>query len=174
MTYKYPLLSDIAIQINFWIIAYVLFFVILYFISKAVTSLYPHKVDVNIGENLIVAIIAAIIFGAILGVVDFFVEKKLKRKSLGVEILIKGILYLATWYFVTFIGFTIGTSMDAKFVDSPILKYTELFSGNMFYVSSIYTAVMIVVITFIKQMNKKFGPGVLIPMFFGKYRKPTV
>jgi len=160
--------------VNFWIIAYVLFFILIYYISKAVTSLYPQQVEVNIGENLIVAIIAAIIFGAILGVVDFFGEKKLKGKSLGIEILIKGILYLATWYFVTFIGFTIGSSMDAKFVEGPILKYTELFSGNMFYVSSIYTAVMIVVITFIKQMNKKFGPGVLIPMFFGKYRKPTV
>ena len=32
--------------------------------------------------------------------------------------------------------------------------------------------VMAGVISFINQMNKKFGPGVLLPMLFGKYRKP--
>ena len=169
-----PLLSDILIQINFWVIAYVIFFILLYFISLAVTSLYSQTVEVSIGENIVVAIIAAVFFGAILGVIDFFIEKKLRGKSLGIEILTKGVLYLATWYLVTFIGYTIGTSMDAKFVDSPILKYTELFSGNIFYASSIYTAVMIVIISFIKQMNNKFGPGILIPMLLGKFRKPSV
>jgi adenylate cyclase len=171
---KYPLLSDIGTQINFWVIAYLLFFILLYFFSKAITSLYPQEAEVNIVENIIVAIIAAAVFGAILGIVDFFVEKKLRGKSLGIEILIKGVLYLATWYFVTFIGFAIGTTMDAKFINNPILRYTDLFSKNMFFASSIYTAVMIVIISFIKQMNNKFGPGVLIPMLLGKFRKPRV
>jgi adenylate cyclase len=171
---RFPLLSDILIQINFWVIAYIIFFILLYFISKAVTSLYPQTVKVSIGENIVVAIIAAVIFGTILGIIDFFIEKKLRGKSLGIEILVKGVLYLATWYLVTLIGFTIGTSMDAKFVDSPILKYTEIFSGNMFYASSVYTAVIVVIISFIKQMNNKFGPGILIPMLLGKFRKPSV
>jgi adenylate cyclase len=110
----------------------------------------------------------------VLGVVDFFVEKKLRGKSLGIEILIKGVLYLATWYLVTFIGYAIGSAMDAKFVDNPILQYTELFAGNMFFASSIYTVVMIVIISFIKQMNNKFGPGILIPMLLGRFRKPRI
>jgi adenylate cyclase len=33
---------------------------------------------------------------------------------------------------------------------------------------------MIVIISFIKQMNNKFGPGVLIPMLLGKFRKPRI
>ena len=150
---RHPLLSDIGIQINFWIIAYLFFFVLLYFLSKAITSLYPQTVEISMGENIIVAIVAAVIFGAILGIIDFSIEKKLRGKSLGIEILIKGILYLATWYLVTFIGYAIGSAMDAKFVDNPILNYTELFAGNMFYASSFYTGVMIVIISFIKQMN---------------------
>lgn len=174
IVYKYPLLSDIALQINFWIIAYVLFFVILYFISKAITSLYPQEVEVYLGENIVVALIAAIPFGAFLGIIDFFVEKRLRGRSLGIEILIKGVLYLAAWYLVGLIAYTIGTAMEARFVDSPVLKYTELFSGNVFYATSIYTAIMIIIISFIKQMNKKFGPGVLMPMLFGKFRKPGV
>jgi adenylate cyclase len=171
---RHPLIADILTQINFWIIAYIIFFTILFFVSKAITSLYPQEVEVYLWENILVAVIAANIFGAILGTVDFFVERKLRGKSLGIEILIKGILYLATWYFIGFIGFTIGTSIDAKFVDSPLLTYTEFFSGNMFIAASIYTATIIIIITFIKQMNNKFGPGILVPMFLGKFRKPRI
>jgi len=174
IAYKYPLLSSIGMQINFWIIAYIIFFLLLYFISKAVTSLYPQRVEVYLGENIIVALIAAIIFGTILGIVDFFVEKRLRGKSLGVEMLTKGFLYLAAWYVVGFISYMVGTAMQARFVDSPILKYSELFSGNIFYATSIYTVVMIIIISFITQMNHKFGPGVLIPMLLGKFRTPSV
>jgi adenylate cyclase len=171
---QHPLLSDIGIQINFWIIAYVLFFLMLYYISKAVTSLYPQKVGVSLGENIIVGIIAAIIFGTALGIIDFFVEKKLRGKSIGIEILVKSVLYLATWYLVGLIGYTIGKSMDAKLVESPLLDYSDFFAGYMFIATSIYTGVMIIIITFIKQMNKKFGPGILIPMLLGRFRRPSV
>jgi len=171
---RYRLLSDIATQINFWIIAYLAFFVIIYFVTKAVTSLYPQKVEVYIGENIIVAIIVGIIFGSILGLVDYLVDKKLRGRSLGIEILIKSVLYFGAWYLVVLIGYGIGTHMEAQFVYSPLVKYTEVFTGNVFYASTIYTAIMIVVISFIKQMNAKFGPGVLIPMFLGKFRKPRI
>ncbi|MBT8380069.1 MAG: adenylate/guanylate cyclase domain-containing protein [Ignavibacteria bacterium] len=171
---RHPLIADILTQINFWIIAYIIFFTILFFVSKAITSLYPQKVEVYLWENILVAVIAATILGALLGTVDFFVERKLRGKSLGIEILVKGVLYLATWYFIGFVGYTIGTSMDTKFVDSPLLTYTEFFSGNMFIAASIYTATIIVIITFIKQMNNKFGPGILIPMFLGRFRKPRI
>ena len=170
--FRYRLLSDIATQINFWIIAYLIFFILIYFITKAVTSLYPQKVDVYIGENMIVAVIVGIIFGLILGLIDYFADKKLRGRSLGIEILIKSVLYFGAWYLVVLIGYGIGTHIEAQFVDSPLVKYTEVFTGNVFYASTIYTAIMIVVISFIKQMNAKFGPGILIPMLLGRYRNP--
>lgn len=169
---RYRFILDIGTQINFWIIAYLVFFIIIYFITKAVTSLYPEKAEVYIGENIVVAIIVGIIFGTILGIADYFVDKKIRGRSLGVEIIIKGVLYLAAWYLVSVIGYRIGTFIEAEFVDSPLIKYTELFAGNIFLAATIYTAVMIVVITFIKQMNTKFGPGILIPMLLGRFRKP--
>ena len=70
------------------------------------------------------------------------------------------------------IGYGIGTHIQAQFVESPLVKYTEVFTSNVFYASTIYTAIMIIVISFIKQMNAKFGPGILIPMLLGKYRNP--
>jgi len=91
IAYKHPLLTNIGIQINFWIIAYVIYFLLLFFISKALTSLYPQKVETYLGENIIVAIIAAIIFGTILGIVDLFIVEfldsiKLKGKEQEVKL----------------------------------------------------------------------------------------
>ena len=74
---KHPLLSEIGVQVNFWIIAYVLFFIIIHYFTQAVTSLYPQKVGIFPGEILFAGIIAAIIFGIIIGTIDFFIEKKL-------------------------------------------------------------------------------------------------
>jgi adenylate cyclase len=161
-------------QVNFWIIAYLFYFIIIYFVTKAVTSLYPQKVEVYIGENIVVAIIVGIIFGSILGIVDYFTDKKLHGRSLGVEIIIKGVLYLGAWYLVVFIGYAIGSHIQAQFVDSSFVTYTEVFTANVFYAASIYTAIMIIVISFIKQMNLKFGPGVLIPMLLGRFRNPRI
>lgn len=171
---RYRLLLDIGTQINFWMIAYIVFFILIYFITKAVTSLYSQQAKVYIGENIIVAIIAGIIFGSILGIVDYFVDKKIRGKSLGIEILIKTVFYIAAWFLVVFIGVGIGTSLESVFVDSPLINYTQLFTTNIFYAASIYTTMMIPVISFIKQMNTKFGPGILIPMLLGKFRKPQV
>lgn len=41
-----------------------------------------------------------------------------------------------------------------------------------YWITLIYTFAMAMVISFINQMNKKFGPGVLIPLLLGKYRNP--
>lgn len=171
---RYRFLSDIATQINFWVIAYLVFFIIIYFITKAVTSLYPQKVEVYIGENIIVAIIVGVIFGSALGIVDYFIEKKFRGQSFGFEILTKAIFYSGVWYLVGYVGYLVGTFIKAEFVNSPLIRYTELFAGNVFYAASIYTSVMIVVISFIKLMNTKFGPGILIPMLLGKFRKPRI
>lgn len=171
---RYRFILDIGTQVNFWIIAYLIFFVLLYFITKAVTSLYPHKVEVYIGENIIIAIIAGIIFGSTLGIIDYFADKELRGKSLGIEILIKGMLYVGAWFLVVYTGYAIVTSLEADFLDSPLIKYTELFTGNIFYASTIYTFMMVIVITFIKQMNTKFGPGIIIPMLLGKFRRPRI
>ena len=56
----------------------------------------------------------------------------------------------------------------------PQLHIPMIFFSNMGITSSIYVIVMIVGISFIKQMNNKFGPGIILPMLFGKYRKPRV
>jgi adenylate cyclase len=56
-------------------------------------------------------------------------------------------------------------------------NYTELLDSpvtwtSLFWSLLIYTAFMAAIISFINQMNNKFGPGILIPLMLGKYRSP--
>ncbi len=171
---RHPLLSNIGIQITFWVFAFIFFFLLVYFTSKAVAGLFPTKTTVHISENIMIAVFGAVIFGTFLGIIDYFVDKRFRQRSLGLEVFVKVILYSATWFSVGTIVSRIGLAFEAKFVESPLLEYTSNFYSNMGFSSSIYTIVMIMIISFIRQMNNKFGPGVLLPMLFGKYSKPRV
>lgn len=171
---KHPLLSDISTQIAFWIVAFVLYFVLVNFISKAVTSLFSIDATVHVSQNILIAILGAIIFGSLLGIIDFYVERRFRRRSFGLEIIIKISLYIITWFTVGTIVRTIGFALEAKFIDGSFLEYTQIFFKNMGLSSSIYTIFMILLMSFIKQMNNRFGPGIILPMLLGKYRKPSV
>jgi len=150
------------------------FFELVNFISKAVTSLFPTEVTVHISENIIIAVFGAIIFGTFLGLIDYFVDKRLRKRSFELDVIVKVVLYSATWFSVGTIISRIGLALEANFVESPFLQYTSNFYSNMGIASSIFTIVMILIISSIKQMNNKFGPGVILPMLLGKYRKPRV
>ena len=174
MGLRHPLFSDIATQIAFWVIVYILYFFIVNFISKAVTSLFNLEAKVHMTENILIAVIGAVIFGTFLGLIDFYVERKLVRRSLGLEVLVKIFFYAVTWFIVVSITRAIGFALEARFIESSIVGYTHEFFSNMGLAYTVYTIIMIFIISFIKQMNNKFGPGVILPMILGKYRKPRV
>jgi len=123
---------------------------------------------------MLIAVFGAIIFGTLLGLVDFLIDRKFRIRSFGLEIFIKIMLYTTTWFIVGLIVSRIGLALQANFVEGSILKYNSTFYFNMGISFSIYIFVMIIVISFIKEMDDKFGPGIILPMLLGKYRKPRV
>jgi adenylate cyclase len=169
---RHPLLADIGIQITYWVFAFLLYFTLVNFISKAVASLFDLQAKVHVSENIMIAMIGAIIFGTILGLIDHFIEKRFVRRSLGTELIVKFSLYAITWFTVAGVTRLIGIALEARFIDNADVLYTSNFFSNFATSSTIYVTVMIAGISFIKQMNNKFGPGIIIPMLLGKYRKP--
>ncbi|MDX1699255.1 MAG: adenylate/guanylate cyclase domain-containing protein [Melioribacteraceae bacterium] len=169
---RYPLLTDIGLQIIFWIIAFLLYFTLVNFIAKAVSSLFDTNTIVHISENILIALIGAVVFGILLGMIDFYVERRLRRRSFGLELLVKFSLYVITWFAVGVLTRNIGVALEAKFIEGTPLEYGQMFFRNMGTASSIYAVAMIMVISFIKQMNTKFGPGIILPMILGRYRHP--
>ena len=54
---RHPLLADIGTQIVYWVLAFVLFFVLVNFLSKAVASLFNQEAKVHMSENIVIALI---------------------------------------------------------------------------------------------------------------------
>jgi adenylate cyclase len=169
---KYPLLSDIGTQITYWIFAFTLYFTLVNHISKAVASLFDLNAKTHMTENIIIAVIGGVVFGSVLGLVDHYIERKFVRRSLGLELLVKYFLYAIAWFILMNVARNVGIAIEAKFIDNAAVNYTSQFFSNMGISTTIYTMVMMAGISFIKQMNNKFGPGIILPMLWGKYRKP--
>ncbi|UCH66398.1 MAG: adenylate/guanylate cyclase domain-containing protein [Ignavibacterium sp.] len=175
MVFKFPSFSYIAIQVNFWILAFLLLMVLIHFQTVLLNESYSLQIPVSILSGVAIALILGFIYGLVFGGVDLLLEKGfLRRKFLGFIILIKSLIYLTI---------VIGVTILLRYVlwDNVIVHYFYKDSAPIvneqtweyaFYMVLVYTLVMSVAISFINQMNKKFGPGILIPMLFGKYRNP--
>jgi len=123
--------------------------------------------------NIIFAIILGLIYGAILGTTEYYLEKQFFRKrSLGITFLLKTLVSLVTLIalfslirFVLFDKVILPTVLKGQ---SPLNEQSWKY---MFLLFLVYYLLMTLVITFITLVNKKYGPGVLLPLLMGKYRQ---
>lgn len=175
ITYRSPKLTFIAIQVNFWTLAFLLYSTLTY-----LNNLYLHEMGeasfpLSFSAIAVTSVFMGVVFGVILGSTDLWIDKSvLGQLSLGRIILIKVLMYPVVLLFI--IGMVrYGLSIHLNNYFDGI--YTELIESPLtwryFYLSLlIYTAIMAALISFINQMNSRFGPGVLIPLFLGGYRRP--
>ena len=172
---RYPRFNYVAIQVNFWIFAFLLLATIIYLNSISLSKSYSLEIPLSLSLSFITSIILGLIFGITLGSIDVLIEKSfLKQKSLGFIILIRSLIYLLVLIcslslvkIMLWKPFVINHFF--KDMDPTIAHRTWIY---VFYIFLLYSLAMSLVITFINLMNKKFGPGVLIPMLFGRYRHP--
>ncbi len=174
-TYKYPLLTAITTQVNFWLFAFLLLSVILYFDAKAISIGHSLDIPVKLGPSIITAVSLAIFYGIILGIMDYYLKDKWSEgKPLGMLTFIKGIFYalLTILMFGVLRHSVWGHIIIPIFFDgvSPIINETAW--RYYFYITAVYTFCMGFVVSFILQINKRFGPGILLPVLLGKYREP--
>ena len=155
---KHPLFSDIGTQIIYWIFVLTLYFTLVNYISKAVASIFDLNAKTHMTENIFIAVIGGVLFGTLLGLIDFYIERRFVSRSLGLELLVKYSLYAITWFLLMSITRNVGIAIEAKFIDNANVSYTGKFFSNMGVSTTVYVMVMIAGISFIKQMNNKFGP----------------
>ena len=173
-SHRFPLLNSMLIQINFWVPANMVLAVLLHFMYLSVNENIRLPLPPRLGPTLLIGIIIGILYGAVLGITEYFLEKQFFRKrSLGITFLLKLVISLMT---LTFLFGLIRFVLFDKFVLPMMLKgMSPLSDGSwkyMFFIFLVYYFLMACVITFITQVNKKYGPGVLVPLLLGKYRHP--
>ena len=171
---RFPLLNNILVQVNFWIVAFILLIVVIYFANSALIRSLSLTVNMHLWPNVLMAIIIGILYGSSIGVLDYFFDKDFFRnKSLGKIFFLKSIISLTFLSMVfNFVRFVLFDAIIASSLGKKIPPMSNAIWGYFFLIVLIYCFFMTLVITYIIQVNKKFGPGVLLPLLLGKYRNP--
>ncbi|MDT0676404.1 adenylate/guanylate cyclase domain-containing protein [Autumnicola musiva] len=174
IAHKYPLLSNIIKQAVFWILSYSLLLLIIHYNTASIIN----AVDVEFHNPVIsmgvVVILAGLILGFSLGLIDAVLAKnQFKNMPLGISILIGGVLYfIVLMLVINFIRFFLLNYASQLVFDEISIRILEDNWKYYNYILMAYSFFMTLVISFVNQMNKRFGPGILIPLLFGRYRYP--
>ena len=168
---QFPFLTFLSIQINFWIIANVLLGTIMHLQTRSVGETFHLTGLGRFAPVVMVCVTIGILNGVCLGSADYYFDRKLVRKqSLGRILFLKTIISVS----VLLLFFALLRFVLFDWVRSP-----QLASGlspksweYIFYILAIYYFFMTLLINFINQVNKKYGPGVLVPLLLGKYSIP--
>ncbi|MDR7129779.1 adenylate cyclase [Algoriphagus sp. 4150] len=173
-TARFPLVAYVGTQVTYWTIANLLLITIVNLLSQIIAAQYKLPVPVSPGSLMLVAVILGIICGVSFGVSDYYLDRKFFRKlPLGKVILIKAFGSLALLFILLFLlrfvlfGFLIAPSLDAR-----TAMLSEESWRLSFYLLLVYYFFMTLIINFVNQVNKKYGPGVLAPLLLGRYRDP--
>jgi adenylate cyclase len=173
-TARYPVLTYVGTQTNFWIIANILLAVILQLQSRITSQTYDIPMAGGFRSMLLIAVILGVLYGVSLGLTGYLLDRNFFRKqALGKVILLKTatslgvlILILALLRYV-FFDPLISPSLHLQGIN-----LNEESWRSLFFLLVIYYSFMTLVISFINQVNKKYGPGILIPLLLGRYRTP--
>jgi adenylate cyclase len=169
---KYPVLTYVSIQVNFWVIANLLLAVIMHLHLLQVNDTLHLPGLTSIRPVIIVPVFFGILYGTILGLVGYYLDKTFYRKrSLGKIILYNTVLGLGVLaLLLTIVRLVLADLQMNSYSDKyPLSKKAWQY---FFFIFAIYYFFMTLLINFINQVNKKYGPGVLVPLLLGKYRSP--
>jgi adenylate cyclase len=90
IAFKHPVLNHIAIQVNFWILAFLLLSFIIHFTTLSLSDSYSLVLPVSFLPPVLLSIIIGLVYGTLLGLVDIFLDKGyFQRWPLG-QINLKG------------------------------------------------------------------------------------
>jgi len=155
-------------------IANVLLMIILHFHSLIINHAFNVDVTGRFGRMLWISALLGFLYGVCIGVFSYYLDRKLfKTLSLGKVILFKTLVSVAplafTMWLLRFVLF------DSWI--SPTLPITTTILNTaawdyLLYLVTLYYLLMTMLLSFINQVNKKYGPGVLVPLLLGRYRIP--
>ena len=117
--------------------------------------------------------IAGITIGFVLGILDIFLSKsRLRKRSFGFLVIVKGLIYIGTIIIVVSLIHMITGFVDQLSFREEMSKLLEFYQQGFLLSILVYALFISFLISFIKQVNQKFGPGILLPMLLGKYFRP--
>jgi adenylate cyclase len=172
---RFPMLSYVLNQIVFWIFANVFMGVISHLQTLSMSQMVELPVQNGFGSVLMISIIIGVFYGTLLGIADYYLDKRFfRRMTLGKIILLKTFISLIVLTLLfAFLRFVLFGLFIAPTLKANVVSLTESTWKYFYFICLVFYFVMTIIITFINQVNNKYGPGVLLPILMGKYRNPV-
>jgi len=163
-------------QIISWVIAYIFFGVITFLYDEARIGLINEQFRGDLFFTLRLNIIVGILVGLALGSIDIFLKNiSNERRSFRFYIITKSVLYTIAFIVIlnvivlgaasNYLEQVLKLSLGVK--ESKIIR-------NIIFILTLYSILVSILISFLAEVNKKFGPGILLRLFLGKYHSPKV
>lgn len=162
------------IQITGWSFANVLLTVIIYLQLQVLTHSFQLPVSTTFWNVILFSIVIGSFQGITLGISEYYMSRHFfRRLSVGRIILFQTFLSLMVlWILFEFIRYTFYESFIGPLLFNSPTTLSHDSWRYIFLLLVIYFLVVNMILSFVNQMNKKYGPGVLLPILLGKYRKP--
>lgn len=124
------------------------------------------------GENLLFTTVLSLLTGVLYYLFERIIENpKMKRKSIGFQLASK----IGAYALLLTIVINTGLHMLNQIFEDPIIyPQGELIRSGAVWSFILYFTLCSTLLSFLKLVNEKFGPGVLWKMLTGKYMKPRV
>jgi len=117
--------------------------------------------------NLLMGIVTGILFASS---ELYFAQDKFKRWSFRNVFIKKTIVYFIGAKLMMLLGIILSSKAANRFLNIETIR--ELLWSKIFWVILVYFFIVISLITFVRQVSQKFGPGILWKMLKGTYHQP--
>jgi len=135
-----------------------------------VTDLFDGYVNSKLA--MLEIFIQGVLFGSMFGLINLLVDSsKIRRKSFGAIVLLKSVLYFLAMMLSQLAVFAIYHIFSLVPIELMYSVQDEL-SVRFIISMGVYFTFVILFITLILQINRKFGYGEMLAMLMGKYHKP--
>jgi adenylate cyclase len=172
-TARFPVLTYVGTQANFWIIANALLAIIMNLQSQMISQAFNIPAPREFWTMVFIAVILGALYGVALGLTSYYLDRFFRKQPLGKVILLRTLTSLGVLIFIlallryVFFDSAVSPSLYVQGITLNEESWRTLFSLLV-----IYYIFMTLIISFINQVNRKYGPGILIPLLLGRYRNP--
>lgn len=173
--YRWPVLNNVFMQINFWLIANTVLLLVNVLTMHATSLTYGQVQPPPFLPLWALAALMAVFYGILLGLIDSWMDKRFSPTvSLGMRIVIKGLLYTLAFLLITVCVLFLFENVlleDWLAKMGMHLNAATRFAWGLTFVPT--TLVGNFLVSFIKQANRSFGPGLLVSLLLGRYQRPV-
>jgi len=127
------------------------------------------------GQQYLEGLLFGFLFGTLFFLINRFTNRPaFQKRAFGQIVLIKSALYTGSIFLMFSLSFMVFTALDMLPKDLEQSLNMRSILPSVWVTTAVYFAFFIMLTNFVIQLNKKFGPGQLLSLFFGKYHHPVI